>query len=164
MLCAINKLYLWAMKTVTLTFSIAIYANPQKIFEYVSNWEKQSDWILFTKVKLLQGTPNQKDSLLLAVTKFGPLKVADTMIVTDWEPYERIVVEHTGRIVFGKGIFTIKNISKELSTFTWQEITPILFGFIGQFGLVLVKPVINIVFGKFLMKLKDNIETSEKIK
>ena len=39
------------MNTATLTFSIEINARPKTIFEYVSNWEKQSEWILFTKVK-----------------------------------------------------------------------------------------------------------------
>lgn len=146
------------MKIVTLTFSIVINSTPQTIFEYVSDWEKQSDWILFTTVKLVEGLPNQKDPLLLAVTKFGPLKVVDTMVVTDWQPYERIVVEHTGRIVLGKGVFTIKNTINEASTFTWQEITPIPFGLFGQICLVLAKPVMNIVFGKSLRKLKNNIE------
>jgi hypothetical protein len=146
------------VKTVTLNFSTEIRAKPQTVFEYVSNWEKQSEWILFTKVKLLQGAPNQKDPLLLAITKIGPFKVQDTMIVTDWQPHERIVVEHMGRIVLGKGVFTIKEISNEVSSFTWQEITPIPFGPIGRIGLFLVKPILSIVFGKSLKKLKKNIE------
>ena len=109
-------------------------------------------------MKLLQGAPNQKDPLLLAITKIGPFKVQDTMIVTDWQPHERIVVEHMGRIVLGKGVFTIKEISNEVSSFTWQEITPIPFGPIGRIGLFLVKPILSIVFGKSLKKLKKNIE------
>ena len=148
------------MKKVTLTYCIEINATPQTIFEYVSNWEKQSDWILFTTVQLVQGVPHQKDPLLLAVTKFGPLKIADTMIVTDWLPYERIVVEHTGRIVLGKGVFTIVKLSKETCTFTWQEITPIPFGIIGQIGFIFAKPVMNVVFNKSLKKLKNIIETA----
>ena len=63
------------MNSVTLTFSIEINARPKTIFEYVSNWEKQSEWILFTKVKLLKGLPNQKDPLLLAITGVGRLRL-----------------------------------------------------------------------------------------
>jgi len=148
------------MNSVTLTFSIKINARPKTIFEYVSNWEKQSEWILFTKVKLLKGLPNQKDPLLLATTGVGPFNVKDTMVITDWQPYKRIVVEHTGRLVLGKGVFTIEHISDEVSKFTWQEITPIPLGFIGQIGLVLIRPIMNIAFGRSLKNLKNNIERS----
>jgi hypothetical protein len=148
------------MKTVTLTFSIEIDAKPKTIFEYVSNWEKQSEWILFTKVKLLKGLPNQKDPLLLAITGVGPFKVKDTMVITNWSPYKLIVVEHTGRVVLGKGVFTIEEISEGKSKFIWQEITPIPFGLVGKIGLVLIRPIMNIAFGKSLKKLKNNIEKS----
>lgn len=146
------------MSTVTLSFCTEINATPQAVFEYVSDWEKQSEWILFTTVKAVKSTPNQKDSTLLAVTKLGPLKVADEMTVTEWQPYERIVVEHTGRIVKGKGVFTVSETSKDTCVFTWQEVTPVPFGLIGRIGLVFAKPVMSIVFGKSLAKLKNNIE------
>jgi len=148
----------WVMKTVTLSFNIEICAKPKAIFQYVSDWEKQSEWILFTKVKLLKGAPQQKDPLLLAITKIGPIKVQDTMVVTDWQPFERVVVEHTGRMVLGKGVFTIKKISNDVSSFTWQEITPIPFGIVGRICLVFVKPLLNFLFNASLKKLKNNVE------
>ena len=148
----------WVMKTVTLSFNIEICAKPKAIFHYVSDWEKQSEWILFTKVKLIEGSPNQKDPLLLAITKIGPIKVQDTMVVTDWQPFERVVVEHTGRMVLGKGVFTIKKISNDVSSFTWQEITPIPFGIVGRICLVFVKPLLNFLFNASLKKLKNNVE------
>jgi len=82
------------------------------------------------------------------------------MVITDWQPYKRIVVEHTGRVVLGKGVFIIEEISDKVSKFTWQEITPIPLGFIGQIGLVLIRPIMNIAFGKSLKNLKNNIEKS----
>ena len=146
------------MKTVTLTFKITIDATQQIIFNYVSEWDKQSDWILFTTVKELPNVDHRPGPMLLATTKFGPLKFVDTMVVTDLRPFERIVVEHTGRIILGKGIFTIRKIAGSSSEFVWQEITPVPFGFIGQVGLILVKPFMNIMFGMSLKKLKTNIE------
>ena len=148
------------MKT-TLTFRITIHADQQTIFNYVADWEKQSDWILFTDVKKLANTAHQQKPMLLATTKFGPLKFVDTMVVTDWQAFERIVVEHTGRIILGKGIFTIHKIAGNSCEFVWQEVTPVPFGFIGQVGLVIVKPLINIMFGMSLKKLKSNIESSQ---
>lgn len=146
------------MNTVTLSFRIEINATSQVIFEYVSDWERQSEWILFTTVKLVSRTPDHQNSTILAVTKLGPLKVADEMTVTEWQPYERIVVEHTGQVVKGKGVFTVSSASKDTCIFTWQEVVPVPFGFIGQIGLVFAKPLMHAVFGKSLAKLKDNIE------
>ena len=148
------------MKTTTLTFSITIHADQQTIFNYVADWEKQSDWILFTTVKKLANTAHQQKPMLLATTKFGPLKFVDTMIVTDWQPYDRIVVEHTGRIILGKGVFTIHKISDNSCEFVWQEITPVPFGSIGRAGLAVIKPLINSMFNMSLKKLKSNIELS----
>lgn len=155
--------YIISMKTVTLTFSIKIRANQQTIFDYVSDWEKQSDWILFTTVKQLSNAGQRQDAILLAETKLGPIKFVDTMAVTDWQPFVRIVVEHTGRIILGKGVFSVRKISDDSCEFTWEEITPVPFGLIGQVGLVILRPVIKLLFNSSLKRLKANLEVSKQV-
>jgi hypothetical protein len=81
------------------------------------------------------------------------------MVVTDWQPNAKIVVEHMGRKILGKGIFKIHKISANNCEFLWEEITPVPFGFIGQTGFVLAKPFIRLLFGLSLKKLKIIIET-----
>lgn len=147
------------MKTVTLTFSIVIRADQRTVFDYVSAWDKQSDWIVLTTVKELSSSVPQLDTVLLAVTKLGPFKVADTMVVTEWQPYKRIVVEHTGRIILGKGVFTVQKITNDTCEFVWQEITPVPFGFVGRVGLFFVTPIMKTLFGRSLHNLKRNIES-----
>lgn len=149
------------MKTVTLTFKVNIKADQKIIFEYLSDWDKQSNWILFTTVRKASTLPNQKGTKLSAATKFGMIKFIDTMVVTEWLPHEKIVVEHTGRVVLGKGIFKIKKISENNCEFIWEEITPVPFGFVGQAGLLIVKPLMKLLFGLSLKKLKRNIEASK---
>ena len=146
------------MKTVTLTFRININTDQQKVFEYVTEWEKQSDWIMFTTVKELSESTTDKDINLLAITKFGPLNLIDTMVVTELKPFERIVVEHTGRVVLGKGVFSIHRLSDKKCEFVWQEITPVPFGIIGQVSVVVLGPIIRLPFQYSLRKLKTNIE------
>ncbi|GEM_PF-6198130 len=96
------------MNTKTLTYEITIKTDPHSLFAYVSDWERQSEWILFTNVKIISLTPHQVDTVLVASTSLGPLSVVDTMIVTEWIPLKQISIEHTGRIILGKGIFSIK--------------------------------------------------------
>ncbi|MBC7581887.1 SRPBCC family protein [Aeromicrobium sp.] len=146
------------MNTITLTFKIDIQATQQTVFEYVSDWERQSGWIPFTTVKNLSESVKGQGASLLAVTGFGPLKFSDTMVVTTWQPYDTIVVEHTGRIVLGKGVFSVHPHADDSCTFVWQEITPVPFGLIGQAGLFLIKPLMNSMFDRALKKLKSNIE------
>lgn len=148
------------MSIVTLTYKITIQASQQKTFEYVSDWEKQSDWILFTTVKNLSDPIDRVNPRLLATTSFGPLRFVDTMIVTEWQPYEKIVVEHTGRTIMGKGVFTVVATSPTSCEFIWQEITPVPFGVVGQIGLAVLKPAMKILFTISLKKLKRTIESS----
>lgn len=149
------------MKTVTLTYSVDIAATQQVVFNYISDWEKQSEWVLFTSVKQVQNVPKDNTQSLIATTKLGPLKIVDTMNVTSWQPYERIVVEHTGRMVRGKGIFSVAKKSNDTCAFIWQEITPVPFGVLGSIGTWHVKPFLSLVFNYSLKKLKHNIEHSE---
>ena len=150
--------YIYGMNTVTLTYKIAIKAKQSIVFDYVSDWEKQSNWIMFTTVKIVSNSQRPQDTELLATTKIGPLKLADTMVITEWEPHMKIVVEHTGRVILGKGVFNVKEISDDETEFLWQEITPIPFGQLGKIGFFIVKPILNTMFGMSLKRLKRNIE------
>ena len=152
--------YIYVMRIVTLTYKITIQASQQKTFEYVSDWEKQSEWVLFTTVKNLSNATDRVNPRLLATTSFGLLRFVDTMIVTEWLPYEKIVVEHTGRVILGKGVFTIIETSSDSCEFIWQEITPVPFGVVGQIGLAVLKPVMKILFTISLKKLKSTIESA----
>ena len=147
------------MRLTTITFSITIRASQQAVFNYVSDWEKQSDWIKFTTVHKLSNVTDE-DVNLLAVTRLGPIRLLDTMVVTDWQPFERIVVEHTGRLILGKGIFSVKRLTSNSCEFTWQEITPVPFGQVGAIALAMIKPILRIPFNLSLKKLKSNIESA----
>ena len=147
------------MRTKVLTFKIFINASQQTVFDYVSDWEKQSNWIMFTKVKLLSDPDQDTPVTLLATTKVGPIKLVDTMVITSWQSPNRIVVEHTGRIILGKGVFQVHKVSDDSCEFEWQEITPIPFGFLGRLGFKIFRPVIYIPFNMSLKRLRSNVES-----
>ena len=156
-------LYSGDMKTATLTFKIMIAADQHVIFDYLSDWQKQSDWILFTTVEKVSAEPDGTGTKLLAKTGYGPLTFIDTMLVTEWLPPASITVEHTGRVILGKGVFTIRTVTEHSCEFIWQEITPVPFGLVGRIGLIIVKPFLNIMFGTSLKKLKTTIETATNL-
>ena len=146
------------MNKVTLTFKIEIRASQLTVFDYVADWERQSDWIMFTTVKQLSDPAKNSDIYLAATTKVGPFKVVDTMAVTTWQPPEKIVIEHTGRQVLGKGVFMVKKISDDRCEFVWEEITPIPFAAVGRIGLFILMPFIRFFYDKSLRRMKAVIE------
>ena len=55
------------------------------------------------------------------VTKVGPIRLTDVMVITEWEPERRMGVRHEG-IVTGTGVFVIEPIDLDRRTrFTWTE-------------------------------------------
>lgn len=110
------------------------------------------------KVQVLSDTTKYQDLTPLAITELGAVKLVDTIAITDWVPYKRIVIEHTGRVVMGKGVFEVKRINDGDSEFIWQEITPVPYGVIGRAAFFAAKPLLQLLFDVSLKKLKHNLE------
>ena len=55
------------------------------------------------------------------------------MVITEWDPPRRVVVQHTGRIVRGPGIFEIEPRGDGV-LFAWTERLHLPFGLLGEIG------------------------------
>jgi hypothetical protein len=104
-----------------LAISLEIEAPIQKVWDELANWEKQSDWMLQTKVwvtsKIQSGVGTQI-SALTGIRSFGLL---DTMEVTNWQPPQICDVIHTGRVIKGTGRFELTAIDAARTRFDWSE-------------------------------------------
>jgi uncharacterized protein YndB with AHSA1/START domain len=104
-----------------LAISLEIKAPIQKVWDELANWEKQSDWMLQTKVwvtsKIQSGVGTQI-SALTGIRSFGLL---DTMEVTNWQPPHICDVIHTGRVIKGTGRFELTAIDAARTRFDWSE-------------------------------------------
>jgi len=65
--------------------------------------------------------------------------VVDTMVITEWEPPRRAVVQHTGRIVRGPGIIEVEP-RGDGARVVWTERLHPPFGLLGEIGAVLIRP------------------------
>jgi hypothetical protein len=123
---------------------IEIDAAPERIWAAVTDWERQSEWMLATDVRTVDGPARRLHGRLVARNGL-PLPggrhvgVVDTMVITEWEPPRRIVVQHTGRIVRGPGIFEIEP-RGDGALFTWTERLYPPFGPLGEVGAWLIRP------------------------
>jgi hypothetical protein len=87
----------------------------------VTDWVGQSRWMPLTSVEVAEGD-GALGTRLAARTGLGPLGFLDTMVIDVWEPPTRCEVEHTGRVVRGRGIFEVAEVAAGRSRVTWTEV------------------------------------------
>jgi hypothetical protein len=119
---------------------VAVNAPAETTFAAMSDWPRQQEWMLGTKVRVTSGDGSSEGSELVAVTGVGPLAFADSMRITTWEPPLRCDVVHTGKLVRGTGEFLVRPTSATTSEFEWIEHLDLPFGVVGQLGWSLTGP------------------------
>lgn len=127
--------------TAELTLRQPVDAAPEQVWAVALDWERQHEWILGTRVRVTAGDGASEGSEVAATTGVGPLRVTDTMRIRSWEPPRRCVVEHTGGVVRGTGVFTVEARPGDRAVFVWSEQLELPLGAFGRLGWPLVRPV-----------------------
>ena len=84
------------------TATVIVNAPAPRVFAAFTNWERQSEWMPFTKVRVVEGDGGE-GSLVEAVTGVGAAGLRDEMRVVRIDaPYEVRVV-HCGKVLRGPG-------------------------------------------------------------
>jgi hypothetical protein len=145
-----------------LTIPVDVGVPASVLWETVSDFPGQSDWMLGTRVELTGGDGRSVGSTLRAVTGAGPLGVADTMEITEWTEQEggprRAVVRHTGRVVRGEGVFAVVELGPRRSRFLWTELLDLPLGALGRAGWPLVRPVFRAGVAHSLRRMAEQTE------
>jgi carbon monoxide dehydrogenase subunit G len=128
-----------------LTERIDVDAPPERTWAVLTDWTAQGEWMLATDVREVDGPAQRLHGRLAARTGL-PLPggrhvgVLDTMIITKWEPPRLVEVQHTGRLIRGPGIFRIEP-RGEQSTLVWTERLYLPYGYLGELGWFLIRPL-----------------------
>jgi hypothetical protein len=83
---------------------VQVPADAERVWQAATDWSRQGEWIWATRVHGGQGV----GAAVTGWTGVGPIGFTDTMVITEWDPPRRCVVEHTGRVVRGSGIFEVR--------------------------------------------------------
>jgi hypothetical protein len=86
---------------------VAVDAPATRTWAALTDWDRQGEWMLGTRVRVTAGDGAGVGSELTAFTGIGPVGFTDTMRITAWEPPLRCAVDHTGRLVRGTGEFLV---------------------------------------------------------
>ena len=88
---------------------VLIQAPAQKVWDGITNWQAQSQWMLGTKVWPVDGDGTGVGGKIEAFTGIWRIGFLDTMEITAWDPPRLCDVNHTGRVVRGTGTFEVKS-------------------------------------------------------
>jgi carbon monoxide dehydrogenase subunit G len=128
---------------VELRVSVDVDAPPQQVFDALTDWKRQGEWMPGTQVRVTKGTGTAVGDEIVARTALPGLRKIgfdDPMRITAWESPSpesmngRCEMEHLGRVVRGGGVFVVEARGSG-STFTWVEWVDPPLGVVGQAAL-----------------------------
>ena len=126
-----------------LTVQVEVAAPAEGVWNAVTDWERQGEWMLATRVDVTSpGDGRRSGATLRAVTGVGPLRFTDAMQIVEWLPPRRCVVRHLGRIVRGEGVFEVVPAGPG-AVVRWSELLDLPFGRLGRAGWPLARPVVR---------------------
>jgi carbon monoxide dehydrogenase subunit G len=137
---------------------VVVDAPPEAVWAAVTDWPRQSEWMLGTKVWSTEQDGVGVGGGIEAFTGVGRVGFLDTMVITEWDPPRRCVVQHTGRVVKGLGIFEVVALPEGRSRFVWAEELEVPLGIVGKAGWPLVKPGFAWGVRRSLNKLARDVE------
>lgn len=144
-----------------ISVDVIVDAAPDVVWDAVTDWPRQSDWMLGTVVRATEHGGVGIGGGIEAFTGVGRLGFLDTMVITEWDPPHRCVVQHTGSVVRGLGIFEVFALPGGRSRFVWAEELDLPLGAVGRLGWPLVRPAFAWGVRRSLRQLAADIERGD---
>jgi hypothetical protein len=147
--------------TADVTVDVLIAAPQQAVWDAVTDWPRQSDWMLGTTVRATAQGGVGVGAGIEAFTGVGRLGFLDTMVVTEWDPPHRCVVRHTGSVVRGLGIFEVLALPDGRSRFVWTEELELPLRPLGGLAWPAVRPAVAWGVRRSLRALASELERAQ---
>lgn len=141
-----------------LSVDVVVKAAPEDVWRAVTDWSGQSDWIVATRVEPTVSGGQGLGGAFVAHTGLGRFVISDPMVVSEWTPPWRCVVEHQGDMVRGTGTFEVFALPQGGSRFVWSEDLVPPFGALGRLTWPVVGSVVALGAQLSLRRLRRSIE------
>ncbi len=142
-------------------YSVDVDASAEQVFAAVVQWSGQDRWIPLTTVRAGRHAGIGLGGEIAAYTGIGPIGFLDTMVITRWDVPHRVDVLHTGNVVKGIGIMTVRPLGSDRARFYWAEDLEVPLGVLGQVGWQIVKPAFGIGMKAALNRFARLVEQGE---
>jgi hypothetical protein len=131
---------------VTIEVGITIDAPPARVWDVVEPIERHVEWMAdAVSITFTSAQHGGIGTAFDCVTKAGPFRTTDRMVVTEWEPGRSIGIEHRG-VITGTGRFTLRAAGEQQTRFTWTEQLRFPWWLGGTAGVFLAEPVLRRVW------------------
>jgi hypothetical protein len=117
---------------------IRVEAPVRRVWDYVTDWPRQGEWIPFTRVEVVPrgAVARGVGGRVRARTGVGPVGFWDPMTITSWERQSdgsaRCEMLHTGAVVRGDAEFAVVAEGPDECTFVWSESIDVPGGLLGS--------------------------------
>jgi hypothetical protein len=139
------------------TATVIVNAPAPKVFTAFLDWEKQSEWIPFTRVRVVEGDGGE-GSLVEAVTTIGPAVLRDELrVVKVNAPYEVRVV-HCGKVLKGPGAMRCTAMSGDRTQIVLHEWFHLPAGPVGKIAWPVLWPGSKLGFTGALKRFARLVE------
>jgi uncharacterized membrane protein len=139
------------------TATVIVNAPARRVFDAFLNWEKQSDWIPFTKVRVVEGDGGE-GSLVEAITALGPAALRDELRVVKVNPPYEVRVVHCGKVLRGPGTMRCTAMSGDRTQVVMHEWFHLPAGPIGKLAWPVLWPGSKLSFTGALKKFGRLVE------
>jgi len=141
---------------------ITLPAPPDVVWDLITDWEHQDDWMLEATDFEVLGDQREGVGVRAAATiSIGGIKTRDEIRVSSWEPPKRLAIEHLGWVK-GMGELHMTPLLGANTTdpapathLYWREELhpPAPLGVAGSIGLFAFKPMMRRIFARDLRVL-----------
>ncbi len=116
-----------------------VNATVERVFAGFLAWERQGEWIPFTRVRVVSGDGGE-GSLIEAVTAIGPAVLRDEMKVDRIDPPYEVRVVHLGQLLRGPGVIRCTPLGNDRTQVVWHEWFQLPAGAAGRLAWPLLWP------------------------
>jgi uncharacterized protein YndB with AHSA1/START domain len=137
---------------------VVVFKAPiERVWAELADLASHPEWMSDAgSVEFLTESHQGVGTLMRASTEVGPIRLADTMRVTEWDERRRITVEHVGSVT-GSGSFEIRPVDQG-TELRWIEILIFPWWMGGPIVAALARPILSRIWRGSLEKLRARIE------
>jgi uncharacterized protein YndB with AHSA1/START domain len=138
---------------------VAFNAPIERVWAELADLASHPDWMSDAgSVEFLTESRRGVGTQIRASTEVGPIRLSDTMRVTEWDELRRISVEHVGAVT-GSGSFEIRSVAQG-TQLRWVERLLFPWWLGGPLGAAVARPILSRIWSGSLERLKRRVELS----
>ncbi len=139
------------------TATVIVNAPAERVFAAFVAWERQSEWMPLTKVRVVEGDGGE-GCLIEAVTAAGPAALRDEIRVVRLDPPYEVRVVHCGKLLRGPGVLRCTPMEGGRTQVVLHEWFHLPGGAVGRAAWPLLWPGSKVSFRQALKKFGRLVE------